>query len=59
MLTFLYCLNLKLKFDEEINYFNFNGKCKFPLKLIWYLIVLNLFPLEVVQKCQSCQLCVL
>ena len=29
------------------------------LKLIWLLTVSNLFQLEVVQKCQHCQLCVL
>ena len=30
------------------------GKCQFALKLIQFSIVSNLFPLEVVQKCQCC-----
>ena len=51
------------KLDIEINPFNFNSKhydkCKFSLKLIGLLTVSNLFPLEVVQKYQHCQLCVL
>ena len=56
-------LKFETKLDEEINHFNFNSKhhdkCKFALKLIWYLTVFKLFSLEVVQKCQCCQLCVL
>ena len=51
------------KLDKEINHFSFNSKhykkCKFTLKLIGLLTVSNLFPLEVVQKCQHCQLCLL
>ena len=51
------------KLDREINHFNFNSKhydkSKFTLKLIGLLTVFNLFPLEVVQKCQDRQLCVL
>ena len=47
----------------EIYHINSNskhhGKCKFAFKLIRFLTVLNLFTLEVVQKCQHCQLCVL
>ena len=60
-------INVLLKFgnklDRGINHFNFNSKhhdkCKFALKLIGLLTVFNLFPLEVVQKCQDRQLCVL
>ena len=50
---------------REINqiYFNFNSKyhdkCIFVVKLISLANTSNLFPLEVVQKCQHCQLCVL
>ena len=56
-------LKFETKWDWEINHFNFNSeykdKCKFDLKLSWYLAVLNLFQLEVVRICQCCQLCVL
>ena len=49
--------------DIEIHHINYNskhhGKCKFAFKLIRFLNVSNLFTLEVVQKCQHCQLCVL
>ena len=49
--------------DREIHHINYNskhhGKCKFAFKLIRFLTVSNLFTLEVVQKCQRCQLCVL
>ena len=49
--------------DREIHHINKNSKhhdkCKFPLKLIRFLTVSNLFTFEVVQKCQCCQLCVL
>ena len=36
-----------------------HGKCQFALKLIQLSTIANLFPLEVVQKCQCSQLCVL
>ena len=36
-----------------------NAKYKLELKFIHLETVLNLFPLEVPQKCQLCQLCVL
>ena len=56
-------LKFKNKLDKEINHFKFNSmhyeECKFGLKLIGLLTVSNLFPLEVVQKCRHCQLCVL
>ena len=56
-------LKFENKLDIEINPFNFNSKhydkCQFSLKLIGLLTASNLFPLEVVQKCQHCQLCVL
>ena len=46
----------------EINNFNFNSKnhdkSKFSLKFIGLLSVCYLFLLEVVKKCQHCQLCV-
>ena len=49
--------------DREICHFNYNSKhhdkCKLAVKLIRHLAVSNLFPLEFVQKCQYCQLCVL
>ena len=63
MLTFLYCLNLKKMIDREIYHINQNlkhhGKYKFAFKLIRFLTVSNLFTIEVVRKCQRCQLCVL
>ena len=44
-----------LKFENrKLSHFNLSskhyGKCKFTLKLIWLLIVSNLFILEIVQK---------
>ena len=49
--------------DSGIDHFNYDSKhydkYKFTLKLIIILTVSNLFPLEDVQKCQHCQLCVL
>ena len=36
-----------------------NVKYTFELKCIYLENVLNLFPLEVAQKCQRCRLCVL
>ena len=60
---FLYCPNLKNMTDRQIHHINYNskhhGKCKFHFKCIRFLTVSNLFTLEVVQKCQHCQLCVL
>ena len=48
------------KSDTEIDQLNFNlkhyEKCKFSLKPIRLLTVSNLFPLDIAQKCQSCQL---
>ena len=53
-------LKFKNNLDEEISHFSFNSKHHdkviFALKLIWLLTVYNL---EVAQKCQCCQLCVL
>ena len=46
------------KLNREIDHFNFE-KCEFVLKLIRLLTVSNSFPLEVVQKWQCSQLCVL
>ena len=49
--------------DIIISHLNFNSKhygvCKFTLKLIPLVTISNLFSLEVVPKCQHCQLCVL
>ena len=49
-------LQFENKLNGGINYFNisskYHDKCKFALKLILFLIVCNLFPLEVVQKWQ-------
>ena len=42
-----------LYFDLKHHY-----KCEFTLKLILLVITSNLFSLEIVQKCQHCQLCV-
>ena len=46
--------------DREISHFNMNskhlGKCQFVLNLIPFSTVSNLFPLDVVQKCQCYQL---
>ena len=41
--------------------FNFkhHDKCKLTVKLIPLVTTFNLFPLQVEQKCQHCQLCVL
>ena len=36
-----------------------HDKCKFALKFIQLSTIFNLFPSEVVQRCQYCQLCVL
>ena len=51
------------RLDRETCDFNYNskyyGKFKFTLKLIRFLTVCNWYPLEVVQKCQHWQLCVL
>ena len=56
-------LEFETKWDGEINHLNlhsrYHDKCKFDLKLIWYSTIFNLFPLEVVQKYQRCQACVL
>ena len=61
MLAFLYCFNLKLKVDTVVCHIYFYSKChvksKFTSKFIQ--LATNLFPLEVLQKCQHCQLCVL
>ena len=62
MLAFLYCLNFQKTLDKELSYFSFysryHDKCKVALKQIKLLPVSNLFPLEVVQKCQRYKLCV-
>ena len=48
---------------REISHFNYNSKhfdqCKIALKQIGLKLVFNLFSLELDQKCQHCQLCVL
>ena len=49
--------------DIVISHLNFNSKhhdkCKFELQLISLATTSNLFLLEIVHKCQHCQLCVL
>ena len=49
--------------DIVISYLNFNSKnydkCRFVVELISLVNTSYLFSLEVVQKCQHCQLCVL
>ena len=49
--------------DKCISHLNINSKhhdkCKFALEFIAILTTLNFFSLEVVQKCQHGQLCVL
>ena len=49
--------------DIVISHFNFNSKhhdeSKFTLTFISLVTTSNLFPLEIVQKCQHWQLCVL
>ena len=56
-------LKFKNKSDKKIHHFNFNSKyhdkCKLALKLIQLSTVSNLFPIEIVQKCQHYQLCAL
>ena len=55
--------NFENRLDSEICDINYNskyyGKFKFTLKLIRLLTVCNWYPLEVEQKCQHWQLCVL
>ena len=62
MLVLLCCLNLEIKVDTVVSrvYFdpNYHEKCEFVSKFIQLVIVTNLFPFEVVQKFQHCQLCV-
>ena len=49
--------------DNVISHFSFNkkhnDKCKFALNFLPLVTTSNLFSLEVVQKCQHCQLFVL
>ena len=56
-------LKFQNKMDREIGDLNCNSKhydkCESALKLIRFLTVYNLFPLEVVQNCELCQLCLL
>ena len=61
------CIFVVIQFGNkqyrEISHFNMNSnrhdKCQFVLKLIQLSTISNLLPLEVVQKCQYCKLCVL
>ena len=63
MLVLLYCLNLEIKVDTVVShiYFdsNYHEKCEFASKFIQLVTITNLFPFEVVQKYQHCQLCAL
>ena len=62
-LAFWYCFNFAILMDIVVSYLNFNSryhdKCTFVVKLIPLVSTSNLFPLEVAQKCQLYQLCVL
>ena len=59
MLAFLYYFNLKIKVDTVVRHIYFDRKqkhrvkCKFTSKFIQ--LGTNLFPFEVVQKCQHWQ----
>ena len=59
----LYCVKFENKLDKVTNYINFKSvhcdKYKSAKILIQLETVSNVFTLEVVQKCQHCQLCVL
>ena len=60
----LYCLYLiKNMLDREVSHFNISSKhhrkCKFVLSLIQFSTISNLYPLEIVKKCQCCQFCAL
>ena len=61
ILAFLYDLNLKIKVDTVVSqiYFDskYHAKCKFASKFIQLVTITDLFPFEVVQRCQHCQLC--
>ena len=63
MLAFLYCFNFENEIVIAVNHLTFNlkhhDKCKFAVKWTPLVTTSNIFPLEVVQKCQHCQLCVL
>ena len=60
---FCICFNFENQMDIVTNYLNFNlrhhDRCQVPLKFIPLVITSNLLSLEIVQKCQHCQLCVL
>ena len=62
MLIFLCLPKIENIIDRENDHISYNSKdhekCKFTLKVLRYLTVSNLFTLEVIQKCQCCQLCV-
>ena len=59
----MYCLNLKISWMKKsvtsVLIQSTMTKLNLHLKLIWLLTVYNLFLLQVAQKCQCCQLCVL
>ena len=63
LLAFLYYLHFNMKVDTVVSYTypdsKYHVKGKFTLAFIQLATITNLFPLEVVQKCQHCQLCVL
>ena len=60
MLAFFYCLNFQKMLENSVTSIFIQGTMEnVTLKQIKQLPVSNLFPLEVVQKCQHCQLCVL
>ena len=63
MLAFLYYLNLKIKVDTVVSHIYFGSKydvkCKFASTFIHLVTIANLFPLEIAERCQYYQLCVL
>ena len=63
MFAFLYCFDFENEIVIVVGHLTFHlkhhDKCKFAVKLIPLVITSNIFPLEIVQKCQHYQLCVL
>ena len=62
-LTFLYCFNFGNYIEIVVTHLNFSLKhhenYKFAVILILLVVTSNSIPLEGIQKCQNCQLCVL
>ena len=59
MLTFLNKSDLKIKIDTVVSHIYFDtkvNKCKRASKFVQLITITNLFPFEIVQKFQHCQL---